>query len=64
VALPTLANALAGVPASAPPARELLLDAAHADLAATAPDLAPAQRHRHAVNAVDAARNAWDGLKR
>jgi len=64
VALPTLADALAGVPASAPPARELLLDAAHADLAATAPDLAPAQRHRHAVNAVDAARNAWDGLKR
>jgi hypothetical protein len=62
-ALPALADALAGAPAPHPPARDVLLAAAHADLAAVAPDLGAAERHRHAVNAVDAAFQAWDGLK-
>lgn len=58
VALPALAGALA-----AAPARDRLLAAAHADLASAACDLAPAQRHRHAVNAVDAALNALHSRK-
>jgi CO/xanthine dehydrogenase FAD-binding subunit len=64
MALPALADALAVAPAGAAPARAGLLAAAHADLASAAPGLGQAERHRNAVNAVDAALNAWNGLKR
>ena len=63
-ALPALAKALAASSALATPDRRGLLAAARTDLASVAPDLGDAERHRHAVNAVDAALNAWDGLKR
>ena len=56
VALPALADAL-----SASPGRDRLLAAARADLASVAPGLGAAERHRHAVNAVDAALNACGG---
>lgn len=63
VALPALADALAGAPATAAPSRAPLLAAAQTDLAEVAPGLGAAERHRHAVNAVDAALHAWDDLK-
>lgn len=61
VALPGLARALASAEGSPEPARHALLGAALADLATVAPDLGRADRHRHAVNAVDA---AWDALQK
>ena len=61
--LARLASALSGAPDAAAPARAVLLQAAHADLAALAPELGAAERHRHAVNAVDAALKACEAPK-
>jgi CO/xanthine dehydrogenase FAD-binding subunit len=57
-ALPKLQGAMA---TSSRPDRATLLAAARADIDAAWPDVAPLERHRHAVNAVDAAERAVSG---